>query len=245
MTQPAAFGAKTDHWGLIGAGKALENKAKVIASSEEPIAQNREDAQDENGDIAASAYYGNTGGTLKEVSVTYQLISGQTVDLSTLNLGELEAGSIVDSLTATTQNGDQNPTIEISGRVGCETVETPATPANATNKFELPNISIVGAMRAQGLGFTVTEGKLTGSSLTASIEIAQDEDGEGEPVAHGVSGGTGEVSADIVRVTDAPTWTVDHESLTETKGPGEDEGQANWHTTNATAAFTVERETTT
>ena len=238
-----AFGALTDHWGLTGASAALENKAVVIASNKEPVAQNRTDAEDEYGDVAASAYHGNSASVeskLFETSVTYQLLPGQSVNLNTLKLGELASGTMADSLTVTTTNGTGgNPTIEISGMIGTEEV---TAHGGLLNTFTLPSITITGAMRAQSLGFTITEGKLTGSSLTASVNMEQQDDGVGEPVAHGVRGGTWEVSADIVRITTAPAWTVDDEGLTETKAPGVDEGQASWHTTNATAAGTLTRD---
>lgn len=238
----SAFGALTDHWGLLGDGEPLNGKAKIIASSKEPVAQNRTDAEDESGDIAASAFHGNSaaspGDRLFTTSVTYQLLPGQDLDLNTIEIGELETGKLIDSVTVTTQNSGGNPTIELSGMLGTEAI---IAPTDFLNTFTLPDLTITGAMRAQLLGFTLTEGKLTGSSFTASLTMEQQEDGVGEPVAHGIRGGTTEVTADLVRITTAPAVAV-AAGFTLTKGPGIDEGQAAWHTTNATAAGTLTRD---
>jgi hypothetical protein len=99
----------------------------------------------------------------------------------------------------------------------------------------MPSVVITGAKRAQPLEFTVGEGcKLTGSSLSATLDLAQQEDGLGEPVAHGISGGVLAISADLVRVSAAPSWTP-AVTWTETQAPGVDEGQAAYHTASAAA----------
>jgi len=225
------FGALTDHFSLASDDLVL------VDSSEVPVAQDRTDAQDENGDITASAFHGNTAGDLKEVSCTYALKSG-SLNLNTLYLGELETGLVATSLEASTSNTEW-PQITISGTKGVEDV---CNPDSAGTRFQLPNITLQGCKRAQIMGFTVGDNcKLTGSSLSASIELAQQEDGEGEPVAHGVSGGTYEVSADFVGITASPSWTVTLAGLTETQTPGSAEGQAAWHTGSGTAAGTLTR----
>lgn len=241
---PNLFGARTDHFGLTDTGEALEGIANVIESSKVPMAQNRGDAQDENGDIAASAYYGNTAGNLYQISNTYQLKSGQTLNLNTLKLGELTAGTsndgvIASEVTADTINSDL-PTITFTGIYGADAIESPT---GFENTFTLPSISITGAKRAQTLQFTTDEGKLTSSSFTASIEISDAQDGEGEIIAHGVSGGTMEISADFVGITTAPAWTVTGD-FTETQAPGEEEPQADWETGSGTAAGILSRDET-
>jgi len=243
---PNLFGARTDHFELTATGGALDGIADVTESSKTPAAQDRSDAEDANGDIAASAYYGNTDGDLYEISNTYQLKSGQTFDLSDLMLGELSSGTgagiVADSITVNTANGDELPTIEVSGITGCDPIESPT---GFENTFTLPSISIDGAMRAQEMQFTTDDGKLTSSSFTASIDIADASDGEGEIIAHGVSGGTIEISADFVGITTAPAWSLATGSdFTITQNPGEEESQADWETGSGTAAGILSRDAT-
>jgi len=242
---PNLFGARTDHFGLTSGG-ALDGIADVTESSKTPLALDRGDAQDGNGDIVASAYYGNGDGDLYEISNTYQLKSGETLNLNTLKLGELSAGIgagiVADSITVNTANGGELPTIEVSGITGNDAIEAPD---GMENTFTLPFISITGAMRAQAMEFSTVEGKLTGSSFTASIDIADASDGEGEIIAHGVSGGTMEISADFVGITAAPAWSLSLGSdFTITQNPGEEEPQADWETGSGTAAGILSRDAT-
>jgi hypothetical protein len=66
----------------------------------------------------------------------------------------------------------------------------------------------------------------------------------GEPVAHGISGGTGTINAELVKYNaSAPAWTVTLSGATQMKAPGADEGQAAFHTTTASAGFTLTRGT--
>jgi hypothetical protein len=229
------FGALIDHFGLA----TLDTDLKVVASSKEPVEQSRADAQDENGDVAASAFYGNTAGTLYEVSNTYAL-KGGSIDLATILLGETATGTIRESVEVSTSNSEF-PQITVSGKIGAQDV---TDPSGKTSTFALPAITINGIKQAQLLGFTVSAGRLTGSSLEASIELAQQDDGVGEPIAHGLSGGTGTVTAEFVRVnSSAPAWTVTLSGATESKKPGVDEGQAAFHTTTAAYGFTLTRGT--
>lgn len=229
------FGALTDHFGLA----TLDTDLKVVASSKEPVEQSRADALDENGDVSASAYYGNTAGTLYEVSNTYAL-KGGSIDLATILLGETASGTIRESVEISTSNSEF-PQITVNGKIGTQDV---TDPSGKTSTFALPSITINGIKQAQLLGFTVSAGRLTGSSLEASLELAQQDDGVGEPIAHGLSGGTGTVTAEFVRYNaSAPAWTVTLSGATESKQPGVDEGQAAFHTTTAAYGFTLTRGT--
>lgn len=228
------FGGLTDHFTLASASLILIDAKKTL------IPQNRVDAQDDRGGIAASAYHGNTAGSLYEASCTYNLKSS-TLDLSTLDCGELASGTIVESIEVSTGNAEW-PTITVSGKIGTEAV---TAPSGYLNTFPLPAFTITGLKQAQTLGFTVTQGRLTGSSLSASIDLAELQDGVGEPAAHGLGGGTGEVKADFVRFdATAPAWGSLDSSLTETMAPGVEEPQAGFHTASASAAFTLSRDTT-
>jgi hypothetical protein len=225
------FGALTDHFGIATSNLIL------VESSKTPVEQNRVDATDENGDVADTDFHGNTAGTLFEASCTYALKSG-TLNLNTLKLGELTAGTIAESLEVATE-GAAWPQFTMSGKLGCQTVTAPSGKANT---FTLPDLVITGIKAAQLMGFTVGAGRLTGCTLEASIETAEQQNGVGEPVAHGVSGGTGTVTAEFVRITDAPAWTLTAAWLTEQKKPGIEEGQAAHHTATAVAGLTLTRD---
>ena len=199
---PSLFGARTDHFGLTISGGALYDTAaiaSVTAASKVPVAQDRADAQDGLGDIVASNYYGNSAyydgdGTegLFEISNTYQLKPEITLELDDLKLGELDSdsGIVATDISVTTTNGDDLPTIEVSGLAGADVADPPT---DFENTFSLPELDIEGTFVAQELGFDVGDGKLTGSSFSATISLADTPDGEGEIIAHGVSGGTMEI----------------------------------------------------
>jgi hypothetical protein len=238
ISKATSFGGITDHFSLADTDLIL------VDSNRRARAQNRADAQDENADIVASAYSGNTAKEIEEVSCTYALKSG-TLNLNTLFIGELAARIFAQSMAVTTANGAW-PQIVVSGFLGLETMTAPAT---KTNKFGLPAITISGVKQAQLLSFTIAAGgRLTGSSITFNCEMAEQLDGVGEPAAHGVSGGTGELTAEFVKVEDSqPGWTLASPItaapfLAEvTQEPGADEPQAGWHTTSAAASFILTR----
>jgi len=249
IDKASSFGAITDHFDILttvhGSG-TLADILSLVASSKKPRAQNRADAQDENLDIAASAYHGNTAKEISEVSCTYALKSG-SLPLTELSIGELAAQVFASSIAVTTANGAW-PQIVVSGFLGLETM---VAPTGKTNKFILPAITINGMKQAQLLGFTIAAGgRLTGSGITFNCEMAEQGDGLGEPVAHGVSGGTGSVTAEFVKVeATQPDWTLGA-VLTGTtflaavtQEPGAEEGQAAWHTTSAEAQFILTRGT--
>lgn len=235
-----AFGAAVDTFGILdlvaGAGQAVLGEVlELISSSGGPIADSRADALDENNDIAATTFYG--AGTVSEVSTTFALTSG-TLDTADLLLGEIEAGLCITSIELSTSN-DGWPQLVVSGSTGLETM---VEPTGGTNKYDMPSYTLTARKQAQLIGFTVgATGKLTGSSLSASVELAQQEDAGGEPVAHGVSGGTLEVSADFVSVTGTPTWIVTA-PLIETQAINTDSGQAAYQTATGTAAGTLTRD---
>lgn len=226
------FGGLTDHFGLAGA--AGWTTVILTESSKKAIEQQRADALDENGDIAQTEYFGNDAGTLYDVSCTYVLKSGTfvaraaTEAASYFILGELTAGTIVESFELTTSNSEF-PTLTLSGKLGAQTV---TAPSGKTNKYYLPTdtLTLTGAKIAQGYGFSVSQGKLTGCSISGSLDLVQQDDGTGEPAAHGIGNGVLEVTVDLVRIAaSAPSISV-------TAGFGSilvddvSEGQAAFHT---------------
>ena len=233
------YGALTDHWGLIGTGGALENKAVLVAASSTPVAKSVNRAQDANGDHAAEALAGQTAaGTLEEASCTYAL-SQSTVNLNTLKLGEIAANKIAATLTAGTSNTGW-PQITISGLINTITV---VAPTGKLNTFSIPDsITLTNAKRAQLLDFTVdADCRLTGSTYSASIETAEQTNGLGVIVAHGISGGVVTQSCELVAVDDPAAWTPGV-TWNETQAPGADEGAAAWHTTSASAEKLLARD---
>jgi len=240
------WGALTDHFGILaivdGEG-TLGDILELKESSKTPVAKSRSVATDENGDIAAATWFGPDG-TLYDASSTFILKTG-TLDLSLIKLGETTAGTIRASLSVATDNGEW-PTIEVTGKLGAETV---TAPASKLNTFSLPEIDVLGIKAAQNFGGAAANGfavaantKLNSSSLEFSIDIAESTNGLGVPIAHGVSGGVGVLSATIVRITAAPGWTLDTDQWTETAAPGEEEGEAEYHTGTGTAETYIERD---
>jgi len=218
------FGSLTDHFGYLAAG------LKLVASSKVPQAMSRGDANNETGDPEAATWYGNKAGELFDASVTYAVVSS-TYDLSTMVCGEKSAGIVITGIEVGTSN-DGWPQITVTGVLGTETV---VAPTGKTNTWALPAITLTGAKIAQLLDFTIGEHcRLTASGLSFSIDLAQQEDGVGEPAAHGLSGGIATQTAELVRVTGACSW-VKGATWTETQAPGADEGQAAYHTASAAA----------
>ncbi len=234
------FGALTDHWGILDIG-TLGDVLEITASSKTPDPQSRAEATDRNGDPAAATWHGNSDGDLYDASVTYTCKSG-SFSLNLLKGGEITAGSVITGIDVGTSN-DGWPTVTVTGKLGAEAITAPEFPANSLNTWTMPDITITGAKRAQLLDFTVDAAcELTASGLTAALDLAQQEDGVGEPVAHGISGGLLTQTAELVRVTGACAWTKGA-SFTETQAPGADEGQAAYHTASAAAEKIWARDT--
>lgn len=239
----ANFGALTDHFGILalvdGAG-TLGDILELTASSKTVDPMSRADAEDENGDIAASKWYGNTAGTLYEASSTFSVVHG-TLDTALLKLGELATGVVITGIDGSIDNGGW-PTITVKGKLGTKAI---VAPSGKLNTWKLPSWSIVAAKRAQLIDFTVGAGcKCTSSGFSASITLAQTEDGLGEPVAHGVSGGVCTLSANLTAITGSPSWTLAGD-WTETQAPGADEAQAAYHTGSGAAEQILERDAST
>jgi hypothetical protein len=222
------FGALTDHFGILAlpsGGGTLNDVLELIESPLTPIAKSPASAEDENGDLAAEELIGNDDFDRKEASSKF-LVKSDT-NASSFLIGEISAGKVIESLTITTQP-KSNPTIEVSGKIGLETI---VAPTGYTNKFPLPSIAIKAIQAAQPLGFTVgADCKLTGSSITATCEHSEDTDGVGQPVVDGVSGATLEGRGEFVAIEADPSWTVTQTDAEEMQEPGAEEGQANWHT---------------
>ena len=250
VTKATSFGALTDHFSILTITHltgTLADILELVDSSAAPRAQSRADALDENEDVAASAFYGNSASAIEEISSTFAL-KGGTLDLSELNIGELTAGVVAETIDVKTSNGAW-PQITVSGFKGLETI---TAPTGFLNTFMIPAISVNGVKQTQLLGFTVTTGRLTGSSVSFKCTLAEQLDGVGEPAAHGVSGGTGEVTAEFVDVSGAPAFAIaavlaDSAAAAlfmgeVTQVPGEAEPQAGWHTASGAIAFICPRQ---
>lgn len=244
MATPFGATSTQDHFGVLAlsatGGGTLADKLTVVSATKTPIEKSRVDAMDQNGDVAASAYHYNEGGTLYEATTVFALQA--TLRLSDIKLGELSTGKTILSLELSTENGGF-PQITVSGKIGYGAITAPSGKANT---FTLPTdtLDISNLKAAQALGFTVDTGRLTACSLSASIEEAEQQDGEGENLAHGIAGGTGSITADFVQQgDDAPAWSSLESWLTEMKAPSAaEQPQAGFHTGQGTAGFTLSRD---
>jgi len=212
----ANFGALTDHFSLAATIGTL------VESSKTPVANSRADALDENGDIAAAAWYGNTHGDLYEASCTYQ-VDTTGVTVATLKLGEKSTGVVITSIEISTSNGDW-PKITVSGILGTGALEQGKT-------YAMPTGTVAAKKQAQLIaGITLTSGKLTSASLSASCDLATANDGAGEPVAHGVSGAVATATAEAVAITNESPVLAADTGWNITTGSALNEPQAAWHT---------------
>jgi hypothetical protein len=212
----ANFGALTDHFTLAASAGTL------IESSKTPVANARIDAQDENGDIADSEWHGNKAGDLYDASCTYQ-VDTNGVTVGALKLGELSTGVVVTSIEISTSNGDW-PRVTVSGTLGTGALEQSKT-------YAMPTGTVAAKKQAQIIaGITLTTGKLTSASLSASCDLATANDGEGEPVAHGVSGAVAVATAEAVAITAASPVLAADTGWNITTGSALNEPQAAWHT---------------
>jgi hypothetical protein len=226
----ANFGALTDHFGLAATLGTLIDAPKT------PRPQTRKDALDKNGDIADTAYHGNTAGELFDATCVYQLDganSGPTeLDLEDVEIGQIATGKVATSAAVDTANTDW-PKITITGVLG--------TPALEQDKaWALTAGTIYARKQAQLIGIVVTTGELTSCGTSASCDLAQADDGEGEPVAFGVSGAIQTATAEAVATSSAAPVLAAAEGWTVQQATGKNEPQADWHT----ATINVEKKLT-
>jgi len=220
------FGGLTDHFGLASTDLIL------IDSSLVPVSKSVERVEDENGDYADEENHGqNAAGDLSDASCTYELQSG-TLNINTLAIGESASGTIAASMDISTDNKDW-PKFVVAGQINTEAVTAPTAKTNIWTIAD--SITLVGAKRAQLFDFTVDVGsKMTGTSYSANVEIAQTTNGVGVVTAHGVSGGVVTQGVDLVRITAACAWTPGA-GWEETQVPGAEEPQAGFHTGSGSA----------
>ena len=228
----ANFGGRTDHFGFASADLIL------ISSSSTPLPQTVERAENQEGDYEDEEEHGqNAAGDLSAATCTYAL-KGETLNLNTLAIGESASGVICESLEVVTANGAW-PMITATGQTGTEAVVAPTEKLNTWTIGD--SIIITGAKRAQLMDFAVDAGcRVTGSSYTASVDIASQANGLGVIVAHGVSGGVSTISADLVNITATCAWTPTASSAwLEEQAPGADEPQAGFETSGTVSASKI------
>jgi hypothetical protein len=233
-----------DHFGILDieitpGGATLDTVLELISSTETPVAQSNADALDINGDVAATAYYGNTSGTYSEATCEYLVKTG-SISLALLKLGELDTGIIATSIGVSTDNSESaHPKITVSGSLGASAIVAPATKANT---FKLPAITITANSFAQPIGFTVSQGELQSCSFEASCRYGVDTDGDGEPAAFGLAGAEATVSAEFVNTGTQPAWSLSLSGLTQVQAPTDDQPQAAWGTSTASARVIIARD---
>jgi hypothetical protein len=228
----ANFGALTDHFSAITTGWTLKNS---IAPTRP---KSRADARDDKGDVCAATWFGATD--IFEVTCDYELQSG-TVDLNTLKLGEVEAGTAATSISVNPSNGGW-PKLSITGLIGLETM---VAPDGFLNTFTLPSITLAGAYLAQPMGFTYDAGSLTDCTFAFSADLQEATSGVGVPTAHGITGAIGTLTANWQRCPDeTPAWTLTLSGLTSTQEPSDDGTQpdAAYHTNTSAAEIVIARD---
>jgi hypothetical protein len=239
------FGAYTDHFGILAitnGGGTLANILAHAGSDEKvPDAQSRADARDRNGDIAKATWYGNDGNLLSAAQNQFVLKSGE-LNLSLLKAGEVAVGKFIESIQVSTTN-DGWPMITVSGVLGTKAITAPDFPAGALNTWTLPAITIKGAKRAQLLDFTVGAGcDVTAASISGTVSLARQDDGVGEAAAHGASGEVLELSANLVYLDSAPTWTLGDTWEKEVQAVGTGGAPAAHHETSPSAQVVWDRD---
>ena len=226
----ANFGALTDHFGLAA------TLGTLIESNKVPRPQTRKDALDENGDIADAAWHGNTAGTLYDATCVYQLDGAGTspdeLDLEDVKIGQIATGKVVTNAAPETANSDW-PKTTVTGVLG-----TPALEQD--KKWSLSGGTIYARKQAQAIGIAVATGELTSCGTAASCDLAQADDGEGEPVAFGVSGAVQTATAEAVATSAAAPVLAAAEGWTVQQATGVNQPQADWHT----ASINVEKKLT-
>jgi hypothetical protein len=213
------YGHDTDHWGLA------DTNLKLQGSKKNPRPKQIAEARDSYNNIAAQTFYGTV--TVFDVECTYKL-KGGTKNLNTLKIGGDTSGTKVKTAIDVGTSQTDWPEFTVKGVHG-------AVGSVTGPKFTLPSITVTGAKRAQGLGFALTEGKLTGSSLSAACELAEVLDSAGEVAAHGVSGATVEVSGDATEIDTEVAVTFDS-GYTEVQGAGADKTNTAYGTTSFSGA---------
>jgi hypothetical protein len=216
-----SFGVTTDHWG-IAADSGTGATVKCINSSSKP-ANTGADAQDSCG-----TYVGTTRFDSKtDYSCEYVVVSG-VFDLSDYPLGKVVSGKIITSIGIVTSN-TAFPKVTVSGR------STVALDSQ-TNKYSTP-LGCEGTKCAQKFGATVgANTKLTGTSVSATVNYVTELDSLGAEAAANVDAGRVEATSDGVGVGGAVAFTVDS-GWTKTAGGSHDMTNTGY----ATGSITVQK----
>lgn len=249
------FGAQSDYWSYTASNAGL----CLIDSSIKTVDRQRADAVDMDGDIVATAYYGNNksniyGDSIYEAKCEYVLVSGSLV-LRTAAGGWVTrmgawiySGSgptsklgIIESVDITTSN-TEFPKISVSGLLN---TEMRWDYAGKTNSYEWPAAwTIYGRKQAQLYGANgIMGGRLQSCKVSAKVDVAQTSDGDGEPILFGVAGSRGTVDIEAVAVTAEPGLAGLVGGFTQINLDAA-EKQASYHTRSFSLGFTMVRSTT-
>lgn len=208
-----SYGIDSDIFGL---GQPVQSVSKSGPNPSEA------QAQDENGDVAASTIYDTSAGDA--VSVTYAGSIGDTagaIDLSGIKGGKVINGYVVTGMGVTTSNTDY-PQIVISGQ---KTSTVDGDIAKYTH-----GITLNAGKGAQAFGATAGgTSRLTGSSASFAVQVARVMDSTGEEAAIDVYGGRVDATNTLVGVTGAPSATADT-GFTLLGGPSEEESNTGYAT---------------
>jgi len=180
--------------------------------TKQPYSKQTAEEINELGNATARTLYG--AGNIIEHEATYAL--GCSASIGACALGE----DGLASLAINTSNGDW-PTVTVRWYTGLPSCQSGCT-------FAVTPPSVVGARKAQALGLTLTGGKCSSSSWSASAQLNLLLDDQGEPAGFAFSGGTIECSGESVGGTWAAGTGIDL-----TTGPATSESMGEYATASA------------
>ena len=172
----------------FGAGSGLVSPGGVLQSrTVNGVARSYADAPDEWGDIEERTYYGLSG--LAEVSETYALNSGSF----TLPALGLSGDLMITSVEVSTSNSDwPQCTINYTSGMASAQLEGGAV--------TLPSFTIEARRKAQPLAITGGDG-IQSTSFTASIDLSELRDEDGDQVKWAISNAAWESSIEALAGT--------------------------------------------
>jgi len=222
-----SYGATTDPWSFADTTMHLQSYEVNPAPGGEA------QAQDSNGDVAASTMYDTANST---VSATYKscrdaaLVLYDTTAGVDFRLGKVIGGNVITKIDVSTSNTDGRPTIVIGGEHAHGIADS------AMPKYDPSDLEIAMTRKATAIGVTVdTVTNLLSSSGSASVSVSKTPDSNGNTACMDVYGGRVEASNELVGVTGAAGAAAADTNWTVSAGPS----NAQTNTAYATGSITV------
>lgn len=217
-----SFGADSDYWSFA------DTNNKLISSSSTPN-KTEGQAQDSNGDVAASTLHDS----VSDISVQYEhchdtaLVLYDTTSAVDFRVGKVIGGYVITSLEVASEN-TARPKLTINGQSTSET-------DGDVQKYDPTDLEIAGTRKATAVGATVAaNNKLLSSTTTLSATVAKGLDSDGNECWLDVHAGRIEAVNNFVGVSVAPSATADT-NWTLSGGPSNEQE----NTAYATGSVTV------